>query len=78
MISLRDAFASAIALSPSASSSMCGLYFNTEIAAADWIRFAVLATFRRKIGWRWLLDRIDWFAENCKIGRIWVDVGRDH
>ena len=37
-----------------------------------------LATFRRKIGWRWLLDRIDWFAENCKIGRIWVDVGRDH
>ena len=29
-----------------------------------------LATFRRKIGWRWLLDRIDWFAENCKIGRI--------
>lgn len=38
----------------------------------------VLATFRRKIGWRWLLDRIDWFAENCKIGRIWVDVGRDH
>ncbi|MGB8075695.1 MAG: hypothetical protein WCF55_23085 [Pseudolabrys sp.] len=39
---------------------------------------APLATFRRKIGWRWLLDRIDWFAENCKIGRIWVDVGRDH
>src|SRR3984957_12079372 len=38
----------------------------------------VLATFRRKIGWRWLLDRIDWFAENCKIGRIWVDVGCDH
>src|SRR6476660_8325103 len=37
-----------------------------------------LATFRRKIGWRWLLDRIDCFAENCKIGRIWVDVGRDH
>jgi hypothetical protein len=37
-----------------------------------------LATFRRKIGWRWLLDRIDWFAENCKIGRIWVDVGCDH
>ena len=37
-----------------------------------------LVTFRRKIGWRWLLDRIDWFAENCKIGRIWVDVGRDH
>jgi hypothetical protein len=40
--------------------------------------FHNLATFRRKIGWRWLLDRIDWFAENCKIGRIWVDVGRDH
>jgi hypothetical protein len=38
----------------------------------------LLATFRRKIGWRWLLDRIDCFAENCKIGRIWVDVGRDH
>jgi hypothetical protein len=37
-----------------------------------------LATFRRKIGWRWLLDRIDWFAENCKIGRIWVDVGCDN
>jgi hypothetical protein len=37
-----------------------------------------LATFRRKIGWRWLLDRIDCFAENCKIGRIWVDIGRDH
>jgi hypothetical protein len=41
-------------------------------------RLQTLATFRRKIGWRWLLDRIDWFAENCKIGRIWVDVGRDH
>jgi hypothetical protein len=37
-----------------------------------------VATFRRKIGWRWLLDRIDWFAENCKIGRIWVDVGCDN
>ena len=35
MISLRDAFASASTLSTSASSPMCGLYFNTEIAAAD-------------------------------------------
>jgi hypothetical protein len=50
---------------------------RTGQAAAPTFRDA-LATFRRKIGWRWLLDRIDWFAENCKIGRIWVDVGRDH
>ena len=36
---------------------------------------ARLATFRRKIGGLALLQRISWSAENCKIGRIWIDVG---
>ena len=52
--------------------------FPSELLESSSKRSAPLATFRRKIGWRWLLDRIDCFAENCKIGRIWVDVGRDH
>ena len=34
--------------------------------------------FTFRIEWRWLLDRIDWFAENCKVERIWVDVSGDH